>query len=196
MEEPKDSQGILAEVSRLLALSKKLGALKFGEFTLTSGKSSSYYFDGRVITLNPEGSCCVARAILGLIEGKEIEAVAGPAVAGVPIVAAVAAMSYINGQSVQGLVVRKETKGHGAGRLIEGRVRTGARVAVVDDTCSTGGSILSAIKALEGVGCQVVMAICILDRQMGGGVEIEKRGHKFVSLLKASEEGIIEVSLK
>ena len=189
------SREVASEASTILELSKSLGALSFGEFKLTSGQTSPYYFDGRLVTLDPEGAFHVARALLALLKECEAEAVAGPAVAAVPMVASVAALSFTDGRPIPGLIVRQEAKGHGAGRLIEGPLRSGARVAVVDDACSTGGSLLRAIEALEAAGCKVVRAICILDRRMGGSDEIKRRGYDFIALLEADEQGRISTSV-
>jgi len=85
----------------------------------------------------------------------------------------------------------REAKGHGAKRLIEGTLTAGARVAVIDDTCSTGGSLVHAIDAMEAAGCEVVVVACILDRQTGGSDAIRERGHEFVALLQADADGNI-----
>ena len=172
-------------------LSKKLGALQFDEFQLTSGTASSYYFDGRVVTLDPEGAYRVGMALLPLVVDSGAQAVAGPAVAAVPIVTAVGVAGYLEGTPIPGLIVRSESKRHGTMKRIEGTVTPGTKVAVVDDTCSTGGSVLDAIEAVEEAGCSVVKVVCILDRQMGGSDEIRRRGYDFTALLEATEGGDI-----
>jgi orotate phosphoribosyltransferase len=182
----------IAERARaILELSERLGALKFGEFKLSSGGTSHYYFDGRLVTLDPEGAYLVARAFLPLLRECKAEAVAGPALAAVPIVSSIALMSYTDGDPISGLIVRQEVKGHGTKRTIEGSLREGARVVVVDDACSTGGSLIHAIEAVEAAGCEVVRVICILDRRSGGSDAIRQRGYDFVALLEANEKGEI-----
>ena len=175
----------------ILDLSLKLGALRFGEFTLSGGGQAKYYFDGRLVTLDPEGSYLVARALLPLLRERRVSTVSGPALAAVPMVSAIAVLSHIDGDPINGLVVRDESKGHGAKRLIEGTLTPGTRVAVVDDTCSTGGSLIHAIDAMEAAGCDVVVVACILDRQTGGSDAIRARGHEFIALLEADSEGNI-----
>ena len=175
----------------VLNLSQKLGALEFDEFQLTSGESSNYYFDGRLVTLDPEGAYTVGKALLPMIVGSGAEIVAGPAVGAIPMVSAVGIVSFMEGTPVPGLIVRTEAKQHGAKKMIEGAIWPGTKAAIVDDTCSTGGSLLHSIDAVEQAGCEVVTVLCILDRNMGGSAEIRKRGYDFRALLEASEDGTI-----
>ena len=191
MAEIETSGDTARHARSILELSERLGALRFGEFKLSSGGISNYYFDGRLVTLDPEGAYLVARALLPLLHECKAEAVAGPALAAVPMVAAIALASYTDGHPINGLIVRQEAKGHGAQRIIEGSVRKGARVVVVDDTCSTGGSLIHAIDSVEAAGCEVVRVICILDRRAGGSDAIRRRGYDFVALLEANEKGEI-----
>jgi len=187
MIEPEEKN----EVENILRLAKRKKALKFGEFKLSAGGTSNYYFDGRLVTLDPEGAYLVATAFLSILKGCAAEAIAGPTVGADPIVAAVAAISFSVGHPLPGLIVRMKEKKHGAGKMIEGPVKRGAVVAVVDDTCSTGTSLLHAIKALETKGCRVVKVMCILDRRQGGSDELRRRGYDFESLLEADEDGTI-----
>ena len=179
---------------RLLEISTRLGALQYGRFTLTSGAVSSYYFDGRLLTLDGEGAYYVGRALEPIVRASGADAVAGPAVAAVPIVTAVSLQSHAEGHAISGLIVRKEAKMHGAGKMIEGAYWDGMSVAVVDDTCTKGGSLLHAIDAVEEAGCRVVKVACILDRNEGGSRAILERGYDFVSLLEANRDGRIRVS--
>ncbi|MCH8089638.1 MAG: hypothetical protein IH955_06470 [Chloroflexi bacterium] len=90
-----------------------------------------------------------------------------------------------------GLIVRKEPKAHGGRRIIEGPLRPGARVAVVDDTCTTGGNLIASIAALEAEGCTIVKVLCVLDRREGGSEELRRRGYDFQALLEAGPGGDI-----
>ena len=183
-----------SEAEIILELAKERGALKFGEFKLSAGGISAYYFDGRLITLDPEGAYHVAKALISILKECDAGAIAGPTLGADPIVSAVVVMSYLEGHPIAGLIVRKEAKQHGGTRTIEGPLTPGAKVAVVDDTCTTGANLLHAIDALNDAGCRVVKVITILDRRQGGSDEIMLRGHDFVSLLVADDRGEIRVA--
>jgi len=177
----------------ILELAKRKGALLFGTFKLSAGGTSHYYFDGRLITLDPEGSYNICKALLPILRECGATAVAGPTLGADPIVSALSLMSYTEGSGIPGLIVRKETKQHGGQRIIEGPISKGGKVAVVDDTCTSGASLLLAIEAVEAAGCDVVKVISILDRNEGGSDTIRQRGYDFISLLEANELGEIVV---
>lgn len=174
----------------ILKLAKEKGALTFGEFRLSAGGTSSYYFDGRIVTLDPKGAYYVARSFLPVIRESGATAIAGPTLGADPIVAAVSVMSYQDeGAEIPGLIVRKETKEHGGKRGIEGPFVPGSRVAVADDACSTGANLFHAIEAVEEAGCEVVKVLTIIDRHQGGSDELRRRGYDFYALLEADAEG-------
>ena len=183
--------GVAAAPERIIEIAERLGALQFGEFKLTAGGTSSYYFDGRLVTLDPEGSYTVANALLPVLAAYGVDTTAGPAVAAVPIVSAVAAASYAAGTPIRALIVRDERKKHGTGKVIEGSPRAGDRVAVIDDTCQTGGSLIYTIDTVEEAGCRVVIVACILDRREGGSDAIRARGYEFFSFLEAYNGRIV-----
>lgn len=181
-----------AAAERLLELAEHLGALSYGEFTLSSGKVSPYYFDGRLLTLDPEGAYLVGRVLLPVVREAGAEAVGGPTLGADPMATAIALTSHIEETPIPAFIVRKEAKGHGAGRAIEGPLPEGCKVAVVDDTCTSGSSLLHAIEAAEAAGCQVVMVATILDRREGGSDEIRRRGYPFWTLLEATSDGQVK----
>ena len=90
-----------------------------------------------------------------------------------------------------GFIVRKEAKGHGTAQLIEGPLPAGAKVAVVDDTCTTGGSLFHAIGAVEAAGGAVSLVVAVLDRNEGGSQALRERGYPFAALLVAGDDGVI-----
>ncbi len=178
---------------KVLELSKQVGALKYGDFTLSSGAKSSYYFDGRLISLHPEGAYLLGKAFLESLQGSGVTAVGGPAMAAIPIVTAVALVSQLEGSPLEAFFVRGEAKDHGTGKQVEGRLRDGSRVAILDDVCTSGGSLFTAIEAVEEAGCKVERVLAILDRHQGGGEELRKRGYDFRVLLEADAEGRVRV---
>ena len=184
--------------ARILEIAKQKGALQFGEFRLSAGGVSGYYFDGRILTLDPLGGYLVAKAFLPILEEIGAQAVAGPTLGADPIVSAISVVSHIEGRRpLPGLIVRAEAKGYGGKRAIEGptdSLQPGAPVAVVDDTCTTGGNLFRAIEAVEAAGYAVVKALCILDRNEGGGEAIRRAGYSFHALLSADADGRISAS--
>ena len=180
---------------RIIDKCVEMGALLFGDFTLTSGEKSGFYFDGRLLTLSPEGSNLVADALLPVIRSSGAAAVGGPAVAAVPMVAGIAMRSGQDGGApIAGFFVRQLAKEHGTGKILEGPLKPGSRVAIVDDACSTGGSLYAAIRGAEEAGHTVVLVACVLDRNMGGRQRLEGDGYTFVTLLEGDAEGNVAVA--
>ncbi len=165
-------------------------ALKFGQFTLASGKQASYYLDGKQITLDAFGAKLIAEGILDLLGQPLPTAVGGMAIGADPITAAVITMAAVRGLPLKGILVRKEPKGHGTNRYIEGPVAPGDSVAIVEDVVTTGGSSLEAIERVETFGLKVVRVVAIVDRMEGGAQAFAARGYKFASLLTIRDFGI------
>jgi orotate phosphoribosyltransferase len=164
-------------------------SLQTGDFTLSSGKKSSYYLDCRVTTLHPQGAYLTARLILRTLREKKIQAdaIGGLTLGADPIAASVAAVSAIEDSPLPAFIVRKEAKGHGAKRQIEGwSGPAGSRVVVVDDVCTSGGSILEACDRVEEAGYQVVATMCVVDREEGG-TEIVASRYPFYPLFTAKD---------
>ena len=165
-------------------------ALKFGQFTLASGKTASFYLDGKQITLDSFGAKMVADGILELLGRPLPKAVGGMAIGADPITAAVITMAGVQGLELKGFLVRKEAKGHGMQRFVEGPVSPGDDVVIVEDVVTTGGSSLLAIERVEAFGLKVAHVITIIDRLAGGGQAFRDRGYKFSSLLTIRDLGI------
>jgi orotate phosphoribosyltransferase len=165
-------------------------ALRFGEFTLASGKQASYYLDGKQITLDSVGAKLVAEGILDLLAGDMPVAVGGMAIGADPITAAVITMAGVRGVPLKGILVRKESKGHGTQRYIEGPVSAGDDVVIVEDVVTTGGSSLKAVERALAFGLKVKRVIAIVDRLEGGAAAFAARGYNFTSLLTIRDLGI------
>ena len=189
MTQPRTTEQLAQE---LLDAALEVGALLYGDFTLSSGQQSSFYFDGRLLTLSPRGANLVGQALLPLVREAGAEAAGGPTLAADPMVAAVVVLSHQDGgKPIPGFIVRKEAKGHGTGKQIEGPLPPRAKVAIIDDTCSTAGSLFHAIAAAEEAGCTVVLVAVVLDRNMGGGERLREAGYTYRPLLEADAEGRI-----
>jgi len=166
-------------------------ALKFGEFTLVSGKKASYYLDGKQATLDPAGARLVAEGILDLLAaGPMPDAVGGMSIGADPITAAVVTMSAVRGTPVAGFMVRKQSKGHGTDQFVEGPVRSGQQAVILEDVVTTGGSSLLAIERAEAFGLKVAGVMAVVDRMEGGAQEFARRGYEFSSLLTIRDFGI------
>jgi len=177
-----DNKKIADLKKKLLVLLEK-DALKKGDFTLSSGKKSTYYLDGRIITLTPEGAYLVAGIVLEMIRGKDIAAVGGPTLGADPIVGAVAALSHIEKIKIKTFIVRKQTKDHGARRQIEGpALGKGEKVILVDDVATTGKALIEAKDLLDKEGIRIEYALVIVDRQEGAAENLAKAGLKLLSI--------------
>jgi orotate phosphoribosyltransferase len=165
-------------------------ALKFGDFTLVSGKKAKYYLDGKQVTLDSAGAKLVGEGILDLLGDTLPAAVGGMAIGADPITAAVITMAGIRGMPLKGILVRKQAKEHGTQKFVEGPVQPGDDVVIVEDVVTTGGSSLDAIDRVEAAGLKVTRVIAIIDRMEGGAEAFAKRGYPFTSLLTIRDFGI------
>ncbi|MFH0858475.1 MAG: orotate phosphoribosyltransferase [Candidatus Omnitrophota bacterium] len=178
----------LKELKQKLLVLLKKEAFKKGNFVLSSGKTSSYYLDGRVITLTPEGAYLVASIILNLIKEKDVQAIGGPTLGADPIVGAIGALSHINKIPIKTFIVRKAVKEHGMHRQIEGpALKKGCRVIIVDDVATTGKSIVEAKEALDKIGVIAEEAIVIVDRGEGAALNLGKVGLRLNSIYRIEE---------
>lgn len=186
-----------SHAQQLLSILARL-SFRLGQFKLSSGGASDYYIDCRTTTLHAEGGRLTGHAILELLEAKgiEAEAVGGLTMGADPIVSNVATASAWRARTqpgaplLHGFLVRKAEKAHGTGRRIEGFCNQGARVAIVDDVCTTGASTIHAIEAAQEAGMKVVAVVCIVEREEAGGrpvVEAAAQGAPFLRLFTARE---------
>ena len=166
-------------------------ALKRGSFTLSSGKKSNYYLDGRVITLSPQGAYLAANIILDMIADRGLDAAGGPTLGADPIVGALAAISYMNGRPIKTFIVRKQAKEHGTQRQVEGpALKEGDKVILLDDVATTGKAIIEAKQALDKIGVIASEAIVIVDRNEGANENLSAAGLKLESIFKITDFGL------
>jgi len=163
---------------RLLELVRER-AYREGDFLLASGRRSSYYFDGKQVTCHPEGSYLLAHWILEVAKECDANCIGGLTLGADPIVGAVCPVSHLEGFPLNAFIVRKAPKDHGTMSLIEGILPEDARAILVDDICTTGGSLFKAIEAVEAAQGKVVKVIVLVDRKEGGGDLLRERGYDF-----------------
>ncbi|MDR2107989.1 MAG: orotate phosphoribosyltransferase [Coriobacteriales bacterium] len=166
-------------------------ALVFRPTVLASGAKSNFYFDGKLVTLRADGAYLTARYLLEHIPSDEYDAIGGLTMGADPIASAVAAVSHLVEKPKTAFYVRKEQKGHGLGKRIEGPLADGARVVVVDDVATSGGSIMDAVRAVESEkGCTVTRVVALVDRQQGAREFFEEAGYVFDPIFTAEELGV------
>lgn len=157
---------------------------------LASGRESDFYVDGKQTSLHPRGAYLLGRLLLEKLPlFGEVDAIGGPTLGADPLATSVALVSSLEGRPLPGFIVRKEPKGHGTRRWIEGKknLPDGCRVVVVEDVVTTGGSGLSAVEKIEEEGYKVVGLIAVVDREEGAREAIEQRGYAFESLFTRTE---------
>lgn len=152
--------------NRLLQLVRERAYKDGIDIVLASGKRSTFYINGKKVSLHPEGLWLIAKLLLEKLKNYPgITAVGGLTIGADPLASAVAALSFETGQNLKAFLVRKEAKGHGTGSLIEGDLDKGEKVAILEDTVTTGGSAKKAIDAVLAAGAVPVVVMAIADRE-------------------------------
>lgn len=164
---------------RLRSLIDDLAVVR-GAVTLASGREAGYYVDLRRVTLHAEAAPLIGDVLLDLLESagvlEEAEAVGGLTLGADPVATALLHAAHRRGRALDAFVVRKEAKSHGMQRRIEGPDVAGRRVIAVEDTSTTGGSVLNAVEALREAGAEVVAVAVVLDRDTGARERIADQG--------------------
>ena len=163
-------------------LRKKLeecGAVKYGEFTLTSGKKSSYYVDIKLASTNPDVLKTIAEKMATHVDGDKI---AGMELGAVPLATAVSLET-----GLPFLMIRKEKKGHGTGSRIEGELEEGEKVVVVEDVTTTGGSSVETVNVLRDAGAIVEKVLVVVDREEGAEEALKEVDVELIPLVSAEE---------
>jgi orotate phosphoribosyltransferase len=176
--------------ARLLALLTNL-AYEKRRVILASGKESDFYIDTKQASLTAEGHYRIGRLVLAAIEQHfpRAQAVGGITMGADPIASAASLTSFLQGRPLPAFYVRKEPKGHGTNQWVEGRksIPAGAKVVVVEDVVTTGGSTLKAIERCRAEGLEPIGVIALVDRQEGGRAAVEHEGLRLVPLFVRSE---------
>jgi orotate phosphoribosyltransferase len=163
---------------------KACQALQYGDFTLASGKRSKYYIDIKRASTDPAILSYIAEAMEAEMRrsGKKIDAIAGVVLGSVPLAVALSLRT-----GIPYVMVRKEKKDHGTGKMIEGTLKEGARVLVVEDVVTSAGSSAEAVAILRNAGAKVDSVLAVIDRQEGGAARLAEIGVELLPLLTAEE---------
>jgi orotate phosphoribosyltransferase len=166
----------------LIGLLKANEVIKFGKFTLSSGRESDYYVDMKKAITDPKILSCVAKLIFDKIKDEKIDKIAGPALGAIPIATAISLHS-----GIPMLMIRKSKKGYGTSKLVEGDIQEKDRVVVVEDVTTTGNSLLKAIKAVSDNGGLISRAFVVVDREEGAKNYLGSHGVILESLVSISD---------
>jgi len=152
-------------------------AVSFGRFTLASGKESTYYINSKKAIFHSEAIWLLGELLWDMTRDLNVQAAGGLEVGAIPMAVALAQRYHQEGRDLEAFFVRKQPKGHGSQERIEGVLPAGARVAMLDDVLTTGGSVQQAIIEVEKAGAQVAAVICIVDRLEGARELLASRYH-------------------
>jgi orotate phosphoribosyltransferase len=176
------------ERERLRAIIKERSFLtKGGPFKLASGAMSDYYLDMKPTTFSPEGLALIAQIAFALLRDEPgIDSIGGLELGSVPIISAICMRS--NGaRPLNGFVVRKEKKGHGTDKKIDGNFRPNSSVVLIEDVTTRGGSVMEAVKAVRAQGATVKKVVTIVDRLEGAAENLKKEGIELVPIFTISD---------
>ena len=165
-------------------------AFKYSEepvFKLVSGRMSNYYFNCKAVTLHPEGMYLIGNIIYGMIQDLGIKGIGGLTLGADPIADAVAYTSYLKDNPVESFIVRKTAKSHGTMQWIEGNIKSGDSIVIVDDVITTGQSTIEAINRTKEAGLHISKVIALVDRQEGGKQKIESLGYRVEAVVTRDE---------
>ena len=171
----------IPKVKRLFEIIQNKSLLK-GRFKLASGAVSDYYLDMKPTTLDPEGISLIADIIFALLLNEEVDAIGGLELGAVPIITAVCQRSWPE-HPIDGFIVRKEKKGHGTDKKIDGNFRSNTKVILFDDVTTKGGSVLQAVRAVREQNAAVTKVITVVDRLEGAAGNLAKEGVELIPLL-------------
>ncbi len=178
-----------AAKARLLALIKER-ALIFRTVTLSSGQTSDYYIDGKMVLMGSESAALIGEILYDMTKDLRLDAIGGPEIGAIPMATAAVLRYHQAGRRMEGFSVRKEVKAHGTQKRIEGKLEPGNHVVVVEDVMTQGTSALHAITAVQQAGAIIEAMICLVDRQQGAREKIEGQGLRFWPVFSLEDLGV------
>ena len=174
---------------QLLAILQKKSVI-LGQVKLASGKTSSFYIDGKMTSLDRDGVVLAAKIFLANL--GDVQAVGGPTMGADPFLGAILYEAYLQNRALKGFIVRKDVKAHGTMKTIEGPLAKGDRTALIEDVITTGGSVLKAAEALKQAGCAVTKILCLLDRKEGAREAFAAAGIPYFSIFAKDDLNLPE----
>ena len=176
-------------------LKKKLAKLllrlsyKEGDFTLTSGKKSEYYFDCKQTALHAEGGYLIGRLFFEMLKKYDVDGVGGMTLGADPLITGVTVVSHLEGRPLPGFIIRKKSKGHGTDQYLEGlaNFKEGDKVVLLEDVCTTGGTLITAAQRVRDAGLNIVGVLAVLDREEGGREKLKEAGLELNSIFTRQE---------
>ena len=170
--------------TQLLAILQKQSVI-LGQVRLASGKTSSFYIDGKMTSLSRDGVVLAAKLFYQNL--GDIQAVGGPTMGADPFLGAILYEAYLQKHPLKAFIVRKDVKSHGTMKVIEGPLVKGDRVVLIEDVITTGGSVLKAADAVKEAGCVVTKILCLLDRNEGAREAFAAAGIPYFSIFSKND---------
>lgn len=166
----------MTETERQLFQLLKDRAFQRGTFRLASGAVSDYYIDGKMVQVFSASAYLIGEVLYERTKNLPLDALGGLEIGAVPLTAAAVISYHRHGRTMEGFWVRDKTKDHGTRKTVEGNLKPGARVAVLEDVITTGGSAVKAIKEVREMGCEVVLVLALVDRLQGAAQRFQDEG--------------------
>ncbi|WP_243545257.1 orotate phosphoribosyltransferase [Pseudodesulfovibrio tunisiensis] len=162
---------------------------KEGDFTLTSGKKSDFYFDCKQTALHPEGSYLIGKLFFEMLRDVDVKGVGGMTLGADPLISSVTVVSHLEDRGMPGFIIRKKAKGHGTGQYLEGmsNFEPGDKVALLEDVVTTGGTLITAAERVRDAGLEIVTVLSVLDRGEGGRENLRDAGLELRSIFTRQE---------
>ena len=160
-----------------------------GDFTLTSGKKSEYYFDCKQTALHPEGGYLIGRLFCEMLKEYKLDGVGGMTLGADPLITGVTVVSHLEERPLPGFIIRKKSKGHGTDQYLEGlaNFNEGDKVVLLEDVCTTGGTLITAAERVRDAGLEIVGVLAVLDREEGGREKLKEAGMELNSIFTRQE---------
>ena len=157
-------------------------ALIYGKITLASGGKSDFFFDMKMVSMDPEGSNLIANLLFEIIKKEDIDYIGGLEIGSIPIISSLCLKSWNNNMPIYGFFIRKKPKERGTKKSIEGNLNENSNVIILDDVTTKGNSVLEAVKKIRKFNCRVEKVITIVDRLEGAKENMKKHGIELIAI--------------